>query len=67
MATGLGIAFGALALRAAAALNGESAHHAFTLGDFRLAFLSAGLLTLVSIWGYVGLASNAGDKLRTRH
>lgn len=67
MATGLGIAFGALALRAAAALNGESAHHAFTLADFRLAFLSAGLLTLVSIWGYAGLASNAGDRLRTRH
>ena len=67
MATGLGIAFGALALRAAAALNGEAASHAFTLGDFRLAFLSAGLLTLVSIGGYVGLASDAGDKLRTAH
>ncbi|WP_233217413.1 MFS transporter [Trinickia dabaoshanensis] len=67
MATGLGIAFGALALRAASALNGEGAHHAFTLSDFRLAFLSAGLLTLVSIWGYLGLASNAGDKLRTGH
>ncbi len=67
MATGLGIAFGALALRAASALNADSAHHAFTLGDFRLAFLSAGLLTLVSIGGYVGLASNAGDQLRTAH
>jgi EmrB/QacA subfamily drug resistance transporter len=67
MATGLGIAFGALALRAASAINGDSARHAFTLGDFRLAFLSAGLLTLVSIWGYVRLADSAGDNLRTRH
>lgn len=67
MATGLGIAFGALALRAASALNGNSAHRAFTLGDFRLAFLSAGVVTLVSIAGYVRLAHNAGDKLRTAH
>lgn len=63
--TGLGIAFGALALRAASALHGESAGHAFTLDDFRFAFLSAGLLTLVSIWGYLRLPNDAGHKLRT--
>ncbi|WP_206957052.1 MFS transporter [Trinickia acidisoli] len=67
MATGLGIAFGALALRGASAINGEGVDQAFTLSDFRLAFLCAGLLTLVSIWGYVRLASDAGDKLRTHH
>jgi hypothetical protein len=65
--TGLGIAFGALALRAASAINGEGGGHAFTLDDFRLAFLSAGLLTLVSIVGYVRLANDAGHKLRARH
>jgi EmrB/QacA subfamily drug resistance transporter len=62
--TGLGIAFGAVALRAASAVNGEGTRHAFTLGDFRLAFLSAGLLTFVSIWGYLRLANDAGDMLR---
>jgi MFS family permease len=67
MATGLGIAFGALALRAASAINGEGAGRPFTLGDFRLAFLSAGLLILVSIWGYIRLAHDAGDKLRGQH
>lgn len=65
--TGLGIAFGALALRAASAIHGESAGHAFTLGDFRLAFLSAGLLTLVSIAGYLRLAGDAGHRLRAGH
>lgn len=65
--TGLGIAFGALALRAASALNGEGARHAFTLADFRLAFLGAGLLTLLSIWGYLRLPNDAGDKLRGAH
>lgn len=65
--TGLGIAFGALALRAASAVHGESAGHAFTLDDFRLAFLSAGMLTLVSIAGYVRLAGDAGHRLRTGH
>jgi EmrB/QacA subfamily drug resistance transporter len=67
MATGLGIAFGALALRAAAAINGDGAGSAFTLDDFRLAFLSAGLLTLASIGGYVRLAQDAGHRLRTPH
>lgn len=69
MATGLGIAFGALALRAASAVNGAGARagHSFTLGDFRLAFLCAGLLILVSIWGYICLASDAGDNLREHH
>jgi EmrB/QacA subfamily drug resistance transporter len=65
--TGLGIAFGALALRAASVVNGESAGHAFTLDDFRVAFLSAGVLTLVSIVGYVRLANDAGHKLRASH
>ena len=67
MATGLGIAFGALALRAASAINAEGAGHAFTLDDFRLAFMGAGLLILVSVWGYVRLAGDAGDKLREGH
>ena len=40
-------------------------HHAhmFTLDDFRLAFLGAGLLTLVSIYGYVKLSGDAGHRL----
>jgi len=62
MSIGLGIAFGALALRAASAINGNDAPHAqaFTLHDFRFAFLCAGGLMLVSVYGYMKLARNAG-------
>jgi MFS family permease len=67
MSIGLGIAFGALALRAASAFHDNAATHAhvFTLDDFRLAFLGAGVLTLVSIYGYVKLSGDAGHKLST--
>ncbi|WP_322014766.1 DHA2 family efflux MFS transporter permease subunit [Paraburkholderia sp. J12] len=63
MTNGLGIAFGAVALRAAATFNGETTGHAFTLDDFRIAFLLAGLLTLASIWGYAQLARDAGQNV----
>ncbi|MDR5735945.1 MFS transporter [Caballeronia sp. LZ025] len=65
MSIGLGIAFGAVALRLAAALHdGASAQsHAFTLDDFRLAFLCGGVLTLVTIVGYARLARDAGHTL----
>ena len=62
MSIGLGIAFGALALRAASAINGKGGGHVqvFTLDDFRFAFLCAGVLVIVSIYGYVKLAPDAG-------
>jgi hypothetical protein len=63
MTQGLGIAFGAVSLRAAAVFNGETSGHVFTLDDFRLAFLLAGVLTLVSVGGYVQMARNAGDNV----
>lgn len=63
MTIGLGIAFGAVALRGAAALNGEHTGHVFTLDDFRIAFLCAGLLTLASMWGYWQLAHDAGQSV----
>nr|WP_029043492.1 MULTISPECIES: MFS transporter [Cupriavidus] len=67
MTIGLGIAFGSLSLRVAAALRGESAQPGglphFTLGDFRWAFLFAGVLTLVSLIGYVRMAPDAGRHL----
>jgi EmrB/QacA subfamily drug resistance transporter len=63
MTIGLGIAFGAVALRGAAALNSETPGHAFTLDDFRIAFLCAGLLTLVSMWGYWQLEHDAGQSV----
>jgi MFS family permease len=63
MTNGLGIAFGAVALRTAATFNGETTGHAFTLDDFRIAFLLAGLLTLASIWGYAQLARDAGQNV----
>jgi EmrB/QacA subfamily drug resistance transporter len=63
MTIGLGIAFGAVALRGAAAFNGETSGHVFTLDDFRIAFLCAGLLTLVSVWGYWQMAHDAGQSV----
>jgi len=63
MTVGLGIAFGAVSLRVAAHLNGEMTGQVFTLDDFRLAFLFAGVLTLVSVIGYLGLARNAGQSV----
>ncbi|SIO25356.1 MFS transporter [Paraburkholderia phenazinium] len=63
MTIGLGIAFGAVALRGAAVFNGELSGHVFTLEDFRLAFLCAGLLTLVSMWGYWQMAHDAGQSV----
>ncbi len=66
MTIGMGIAFGALALRVAAYLRGEevdaSGAH-FTLGDFQWAFAMAGLVTLVSVIGYRGLSHDAGSNI----
>ncbi|MEI5997456.1 MFS transporter [Paraburkholderia bengalensis] len=66
MSIGLGIAFGALALRAASSINGKGGDAAavFSLDDFRFAFLCAGVLTLVSVYGYVQLARDAGHTVR---
>ncbi|MBK4733424.1 MFS transporter [Noviherbaspirillum pedocola] len=63
MTIGMGIAFGALALRAGNWLHGGGMQ--FSLADFRFAFVCAGVLTLVSVFGYVGMARDAGSGLRT--
>ncbi|WP_420992037.1 MFS transporter [Cupriavidus sp. 30B13] len=67
MTIGLGIAFGSLSLRVAASLRAEPVQAGalphFTLGDFRWAFLFAGVLTLVSLIGYVRMAPDAGRNL----
>jgi EmrB/QacA subfamily drug resistance transporter len=61
MTIGLGIAFGALALRLAALLHGPRASAApFSLQDFHWAFLAGGVVVLGSVWGYVRLPRDAG-------
>lgn len=64
MMIGMGIAFGAVSLRFADYVNGGSAlattGEPFALADFRLAFILAGIVTLLSLIGYVGLARDAG-------
>ncbi|MFL9926733.1 MFS transporter [Herbaspirillum lusitanum] len=69
MTIGMGIAFGALALRVAAYFRGDAsvvgaaggAH--FTLSDFHWAFVMAGVLILLSVQGYRGMARDAGDNI----
>ncbi|TDV34146.1 EmrB/QacA subfamily drug resistance transporter [Paraburkholderia caballeronis] len=63
MTQGLGIAFGAVSLRVGATLNGETTGHVFTLDDFRFAFLLAGIITLVSVGGYMQMARDAGHNV----
>jgi hypothetical protein len=68
MAIGMGIAFGALCLRVSSAL-GAAPHReaqAFVLGDFRWAFLAAGVLIAVSILGYARLPADAGNAIAAR-
>jgi EmrB/QacA subfamily drug resistance transporter len=63
MTIGMGIAFGAVALRLADHLRGGEGNPGgihFVLGDFRIAFILAGALTLASALGYVGMARDAG-------
>jgi EmrB/QacA subfamily drug resistance transporter len=64
MTLGMGIAFGAVSLRVAAWLNGEQVAGAhFTLADFRVAFIFAGVLTLSSVMGYLRLTRDAGSNI----
>jgi EmrB/QacA subfamily drug resistance transporter len=68
MAIGMGIAFGALCLRISTTL-GAAPHiqsQAFALGDFRWAFLAAGVLIAVSIVGYARLPADAGNAIAAR-
>ncbi len=61
MAVGMGIAFGALSLRGATLLNsGDAPGHAHTLVEFRWAFVACGVLTLLSLPGYLRMARDAG-------
>lgn len=64
MTIGMGIAFGALALRlASAASQGGVSAAGYTLADFRLAFTMAGVLVLLSMAGYLRLSSDAGSNI----
>jgi EmrB/QacA subfamily drug resistance transporter len=66
-AIGMGVAFGALCLRISKSLRWHGAAagaSAFALGDFRWAFTVAGLLTLVSVVGFIRLPRDAGNAIR---
>jgi EmrB/QacA subfamily drug resistance transporter len=65
MTIGMGIAFGALCLRIAAALRGAN-DSGFSLADFRIAFGLAGALILLSIIGYIRLERGAGSRISGR-
>jgi EmrB/QacA subfamily drug resistance transporter len=59
MTMGMGIALGALTLRAASMLRGETGSP-LTLGDFHIAFWLAGGLTLVALIDVLRLRADAG-------
>jgi EmrB/QacA subfamily drug resistance transporter len=66
MTVGMGIAFGAVCLRLSAWLNPirpDMPSSPYTIGDFRWAFVAAGLLILVSTMGYVRLPRDAGSSI----
>jgi EmrB/QacA subfamily drug resistance transporter len=62
MAFGLGIAFGALALHLAALINRNPAQ-TYTVADFQLAFVGAGLLALASAVSFARLDPHAGAEV----
>ena len=68
MTMGMGIAFGALCLRISTALGAAPGREAqaFALGDFRWAFVAAGVLIAVSILGYARLPVDAGNAIAAR-
>jgi EmrB/QacA subfamily drug resistance transporter len=68
MAIGMGIAFGALCLRISTTFDAAPRREAqaFALGDFRWAFLAAGVLIAVSIVGYARLPADAGNAIAAR-
>jgi EmrB/QacA subfamily drug resistance transporter len=68
MAVGMGIAFGALCLRISTTLGAEPRlkTQAFVFGDFRWAFVAAGVLIAVSIIGYARLPADAGNAITAR-
>ena len=59
LSMGMGVAVGAISLRLAAHLHGNSAA-APRLGDFHLAILAIGLLALGSVFSSMGLRPDAG-------
>jgi MFS family permease len=68
MTMGMGIAFGALCLRISTALGAAPRREAqaFALGDFRWAFVAAGVLIAVSIVGFARLPADAGNAIAAR-
>jgi hypothetical protein len=69
MTIGMGIAYGAVCLRISQSLHthGAGGGLAFSLDDFRWAFLGAGMMVLFSIVGYARLSRDAGSALAQGH
>jgi MFS family permease len=62
MTFGMGVAFGAIALRFAGLFHPANVG-SLTVGDFRIAFVLTGLVALVAVIDCFGLASNAGAEV----
>lgn len=64
MSTGMGIAMGAVFLRFSHIINGGTG--AYSIPDFRLAFIFVAILGFVSLYGYTKLTAEAGDIVRVK-
>ena len=62
MSFGLGVAFGALALHLAALWNRSGSTQAFTVADFRVAFVAAAVLATAAALAFTRLDPHAGSE-----
>ena len=60
LSVGMGVAFGAFALHAAALARGGNAALTYTIGDFRVAFAAVGIAALISTLNFFRLTPGAG-------
>lgn len=65
MSSGMGIAMGAVFLRYANIIN-QGVPGNYSVADFRMAFIFVAVLSVVHVFGYLRLSSDAGDQIRKK-
>lgn len=60
-----GVALGSIFLRLSQKIHGDIGH-SYTVSDFHLSFIFVAVFAFISLYGYMGLKSDAGDAVRTK-